>query len=395
MQELIGQRVVITARINELEGDVICLSDLRHEATQLAIHRRFKQGKTFAGLASGQRIQFVARVILNDAGEPQFDRPTGVKAIEWPQTYNPQTDAMNPRQMYKQLMWWARGKFAARGKKDCFKHHLIPISQVRRSRIADFPENLIKCDFKTHYFFHRFLWRWKQTDGMFAAVRTFVWDASKGMDNGNGDYFKKHITNQAGIFPKQLKAILKEQSDGKSITALKEPMLHNPSFDPLFGFMFTNGAILKYCQGQEETDHIKWLEQQSKMLNPNNQKIAGIDLASLKVILNEQATNELERMKTLLSRIFINMFFYKYGALDWTPEDYAETLRLRGKLLNQLRVNISICLDFDVFSRTVYNKTRVKFLDNSPTDMTAIPSQLPFSIQEIFFEALPEAAMAD
>ncbi|EMM6516387.1 hypothetical protein RVV74_003070 [Enterobacter ludwigii] len=101
-------------------------------------------------------------------------------------TYNPQTDAMNPRQLYKQIIWWAQIHPVASG---CYgeNHHVIQRAIFQRSNRLYLEALTVRVTARHHYTAHRFYARWKQTAPAWQAVYAMMLDKRYRKGRGRQD----------------------------------------------------------------------------------------------------------------------------------------------------------------------------------------------------------------
>lgn len=101
-------------------------------------------------------------------------------------SYNPQTDAMNPRQLYKQLIWWAQVHPVA---SNCYgeDHHIIQRAIFRRHNRLYLEALTVRLTAWHHYIAHRFYARWKETAPAWQAVYAMMLDKRGRKGRGRQD----------------------------------------------------------------------------------------------------------------------------------------------------------------------------------------------------------------
>lgn len=373
----IGERVTLRARVNEVNDGVVCLSAITTlDDVPVAMHRRFNQGKTFAGLSAGEYITFNARIRVDEDGEPQFKVPNNVAVCSKPaQKYNPQTDAMNPHQMYRQFGNWARLNPRSK-KRGAEIHHLIPRCRLSRFKVNDFERNRVKVSTYGHYMLHRFLARWRDTDESYwSSVKSFLWHPNYPISEGNRDYVEG-VTEDSYFFYKHMPTPPADYSD----------------FHFFFYRVFNSSPKEIFASVRRGNNFNQWIEAQGGVLNKLRQQ-KGLDVDGLWQELQGIAQTTMRRIEDLTLELMNQLFAWEYleGLRDKSALIQIQLTRMR--LIAELKRNSTFALTFSDFADRVYKEARISAQLVTGLPMTQFPKQRPWKTPDLLIDYLKDATI--
>lgn len=353
------------------DGYNVTLANVRTETGEFLPGEYQKKGKAFSDVKSGTHILFRAR--LNESAPGVFSLLVinGVEVA--PRIYNPQTDMMNPRQMYKQLAWWAKRHPVAR-KKGGEVHHIIPLTFMRKHGRKDSDKNHVHVSVWHHYFLHRFYARWKNNLFDWTTVKGFLWREGASIEEGNADYIDGMDAGNFFIFRRM--AIPKEQYADYSF---------------LFSWVLKGDLTYLSPSNNRLNDFNGWMKEQGAILQSVKDK--RLDVDGIMMELGGVSRLIQWRIEELIRELLAQL-------LTWeTLEGKRDHFHLRKiqvtrrNLASELKRSTDYLLNFRKMVTRIYYDVRLEMPLIHGQDVGVVPAQCPWTIAEILREHLPASML--
>lgn len=353
------------------DGYNVTLANVRTENGEFLPGEFQKKGKAFADVKTGDHIEFRAR--LNASAEGAVNLLVINCVVVLPRLYNPQTDPMNPRQMYKQLTWWGKRHPVAR-KKGGEVHHLIPLNALLKHGYKDAPKFHVQVSTWHHYFLHRFYARWKNDLMNWTTVKGFLWKPGATIEDGNADYMNGMTAPKFYLFRR-----------------LGVPNAQYEDFQFLFSWVLNENADYLKTTNSRQHDFNGWMKQQAAHLEKC--KATGLDIDGIMMELGGISRMIQWRIEELVRELLTQL-------LTWeTLESSRDQIALRKiqvtrrQLVTELKRSTGFLLHFRRMVTRIYNDVRLEMPMVHGLPVVTIPAQCPWSIAEIMREHLPASML--
>ena len=336
------------------DGYTVTLCNVRADDGHFLPGEIQKKGKVFANVKAGDHISFRSRLTWAKGGADALTVITCVEML--PQRYNPQTDMMNPRQMYKQLTWWTRRNPVSR-KEGGEEHHLVPHRAIKKHGYRDHPRFRAKVTTWCHYLLHRFYARWKDDEENWRAVKTFMWKHGAALSEGNADFV-------CGLNPPRYYLMMR----------MKVPVDQYDDYLFLYALVIKRQDTYLANPFSREQNFHSWLGKQKALLD--QMKGTRLDTHGIAAELGGLGRMIQCKIEDLMSELMTALL---------NNSSQKEIQVARRNLIKELRRNCGFMLNFMQMARSVYKELRSDMLFYGAGHQN-VPPKFPWSISELLTE---------
>ena len=341
------------AFVVESDGYTVTLCNVRSENGEFLPGEIEKRGKVFADVKTGDHITFRTRLGIGKGG---IDTLGVINCVcVSPRLYNPQTDMMNPRQMYKQIEFWAQRNPISK-RKGGELHHLIPLNQLIKHKYKDEGKFHVMVSTWLHYMLHRLYARWKNTLINWTTTKGFLWKPGASIEEGNADYMDGMDASKLYLFRR-----------------LRIPIEQYDDFLFLFVVVLKNDESYFSQRHRREHDFHAWMKTQDAALQ--QLKSCNVDITGIMHELGGIGRMIQWKIEDLVRELLTQL-------LNQNP--LVDIKITRRKLMNELRRSTSFLINFRNMISRIYTEVRHDLQLNDRT-----PAKCPWSIAQILRDFAP------